>query len=216
MSVQSARVQQIIKGDDVTLTHQIMKSVAYNAELSRAPVMVQSIDLVRFFYALQDQTTVDLIGYPGVVVGSYPASMFTVFIAGNLGNPATRGNSFFQSGLGRTVRAEISRLILTSAGDTTISDATIANIADVTLLKPGQSFVGAGIPDGTTILSVGSDSVILSAEATATATGSAFSAYQKESDYLIDEVDVFERGFPTSLCDTSGGVNPPPEPLNLP
>lgn len=153
MSVQSARVQEIVKGDDVVMTHQIMKDVAFNAEASRAPVTLNEGDTVNFFYPLESQCIKDLVGYPGTAVGEFPASIFTVPIAGTIVEtpPApNRGTVQFQSGLGRTVRAEITR-----------------------------------------------------------------EAGTKETYYLIDEVDVFERGFPTSLTDTSGGLNPPAPPLNL-
>jgi len=112
MTVQSARVQSIIKGDDVVLKHQIMKDVAYDAELSRAPVLVTSVDTVKFFYPLQDGS-IDLIGYAGVVIGSYPASEFNVNIAGDI--PAVpntspeMGTKTFLSGQALTVRAEITR-----------------------------------------------------------------------------------------------------------
>lgn len=153
--VQSARIQQIVKGDDVSLKHQIMGDVAYNAEASREPVQVQIGETVKFFYPLADGS-VDLIGYSGVVVGSLPGSVFTVAIPGDI--PAVvgpspvpeRGTKTWQSGSGRTVRAEITR-----------------------------------------------------------------SGGKIETHYLIDEVDIYERGFPSSLDDTSGGTLPVEAPLNL-
>lgn len=111
MTVKSARVQEIIKGDDVTLKHQVMKNVAYNAEMSREPVLVEADDIIKFFYALQDKT-IDEIGFTGVAIGSYPTSEFNVIIPGLI--PAAelvpdRGTSQFLSGEGLTVRAEITR-----------------------------------------------------------------------------------------------------------
>lgn len=152
--VQSARVQEIVKGDDVILTHQIMQDIAYNAELSRAPVLVNSGDTVTCFYPLEDPTQTDLIGYPGSPIGSLPSSMVTVTIPGLIAATDTvpsRGTQSFQSGLGRTVRIEITRYITN----------------------------------------------------------------YRETYYSINEVDIFERGFPSSLTDTSGGINPPIPPLNL-
>lgn len=152
--VQSARVQEIVKGDDVTMTHQIMGAFAYNAELSRAPILVNSGDTVTCFYPLEDPTQTDLIGYPGSPVGSLPSSTVKVAIPGVIaanGTVPARGTQSFQSGLGQTVRIEIIR--------------SITNF--------------------------------------------------KETYYSINEVDIFERGFPISLTDTSGGINPPPPPLNL-
>lgn len=152
--VQSARVQEIVKGDDVILTHQIMGDIAYNAELSRAPVLINSGDIVNCFYPLEDPTQTDLIGYPGSPIGSLPSSIITVKIPGNIPANNTipaRGTQSFQSGLGRTVRIEIIRYITN----------------------------------------------------------------YRETHYSINEVDIFERGFPTSLSDTSGGINPPQPPINL-
>lgn len=111
MTVQSARVQQIVKGDDVTLTHQIMESVAFNAEIGRAPVEVNALDTVKFFYPLQDGT-MDDIGYEGVAVSAYPASAFSVDIAGVIAatvDDPERGTKHFLSGKAQTIRAEITR-----------------------------------------------------------------------------------------------------------
>lgn len=151
--VQSARVQEIVKGDDVTLNHQIMGDIAYNAELSRVPITLNSGDVATCFYPLENPTQTDLIGYEGSPIGSLPSSMISVLIPGVIAATDTvpaRGTQSFQSGLGRTVRVEIIR----------------------------------------------------------------YTTQYKETYYLIDEVDVFERGFPASLTDTSGGINPQ-NPLNL-
>jgi hypothetical protein len=125
------------------------------AEQSRAPVELNTGDTAIAFYPLQDPTVTDLIGYHCAPVGAYPTSQVTVDIAGVIpavtGVSPERGTKDLQSGLGRTVRIEITRV-----------------------------------------------------------------STKKETYYLIDEVDIFERGFPSSLIDTSGGVNPPSPPLNLP
>jgi len=116
MAVKSARTQLIIRGDDVTLKHQIMGDIAYDAELSRAPITLLTGDTVNFFYPLQDGT-IDLIGYPGVALTVLPCSEFSVDIAGDIPAVPTvspeRGTKTFQSGLGLTVRAEITRADLT-------------------------------------------------------------------------------------------------------
>ena len=217
--VQSARVQSLVKGDDVTLTHQIMKSVAFNAEESRQPDPLDTGDVVKFYYPLQDPTQTDLIGYLGVPVGSLPESLFTVAIPGILVDPANlapnRGNSTFKSGQGQTVRAEIFRLLEHPTGNTTLNSKVIASISSTTGLSPGKYVDGPGIPTGTVITAVGSGQITLSAAATATASGIDLTVSNKETQYLIQEVDIFERGFPTSLDDTSGGANPPAPKLNL-
>jgi hypothetical protein len=110
--VQSARVQQLVIGDDVTLRHQIMDAIAYNAEISRAPVVVNTGDITKCFYPLEDES-IDLIGYLATPVGSLPSSLLDVEIAGDI--PAAdpipeRGSKTFQIGLARTVRIEITRL----------------------------------------------------------------------------------------------------------
>lgn len=219
MSVQSARVQQIVKGDDVVLRHQIMESVAYSAEIGRQPVDLISGDIVNFFYPLADLSMIDQVGYLGVPVGAYPESNFDVSIPGDIPevDPVPeRGTKVMQSGPGRTVRAEVDKLKLTTTGDTTLDGDSIINLASVTGIKPGYLVIGAGIPVGAIVISVGVSSVVISANSTATAVGVSLTFYQRLSYYLIKEVDVFERGFPGSLTDTSGGVNPPPADLNLP
>jgi len=215
--VQSARVNQFVKGDDAVLTHQLMKSVAYNAELSRAPDVVSANDIVTFFYAMQDPSLTDLVGYTGVVVGSYPASLFTVQIPGEIpaGPDIERGTKVLKSGNGQTVRAEIDRQVLATTGDTAVDSPILANVASLVGLKNGQSVSGPGIPAGAIIISVGVTTVVISINATATAPGIGLRFGTKETQYLIDEVDVFERGFPSSLTDTSGGVAPPYAPPNL-
>ena len=217
--VQSARVQQIVKGDSTVQTHQIMQDIAYNAELSRAPVLVNSGDVVNFFYPLEDPTQTDLIGYQGVPVGTYPTSTFTVATPGVIIDPTgatpNRGTSTFQSGLARTVRAEITRLITSPTGNSTIGTNVITGLSSVNGITLGASIVGSGIPALTLVTSIGSNTLTMSANATATATGITLTIGYKETQYSIDEVDIYERGFPNSLTDTTGGVFPPQEPLNL-
>lgn len=150
--VQSARVQEIVKGDDVVLKHQIMKDVAFNAEQSRAPVPLMDGDSVLFFYP--QAVGEDLVGFAGNPITALPCDTFNVPVAGVIpavGTTPQRGTSMFQAGLSRTVRALVTR-----------------------------------------------------------------SSGAKETYFLISEVDIFERGFPNSLTDTSGGVNPSNPVLNLP
>lgn len=223
--VQSARIQQVVKGDDVILAHQIMTSVAYAAEKSRAPVLVNEGDIANFFYPRQDGT-VDLIGYTGLPVGSYPTSQFTVPIPGVI-TPLTgsivRGTSQMESGPGETVRAEILRLKVTATGITvTNGTALLTGFTTVAGLQIGQLILGTDIP---TIASSGAPTLIesidpigLTVTMTQNATGNATESiqfFEKETHYSIDEVDVFERGFPINLKDTSGGIAPPQPPLNL-
>src|ERR1700685_3137334 len=101
--VQSARSQQIVKGDDVILEHQLMGQIAYDAELGRAPINANTGDVVKFFYQLEDPTVTDLVGFVATPVGSYPTSKFTVAVPGNIVGPPQRGTTTFLSGLGQTV-----------------------------------------------------------------------------------------------------------------
>lgn len=219
MSVQSARSQEIIKGDDTTQTHQIMGDVAFSAEASRAPVTLATGDLVNFFYPLQDPSATDLIGYPGVPVGAFPTSTFTVPTAGKIIDPTgfnpIRGTSTFQSGPGRTVRAEIERRQAAPTGDVLTGTNTILNVSSMSGIVLGQGISGPGIPLGSVITVIAGSTLTISSNATATGVAQPLFIFKKESHYLIDEVDISERGFPTSLTDTSGGVNPPAPPLNL-
>jgi len=155
MSVKSARVQKVVKGDTVTLRHQIMEDKAYDAELSRAPVLVDSGDVVKCFYALEDEAAQDLIGFLASPVGSLPSSEIDVLCLGDIpasGNDPERGTNTWKAGLGQTVRVEITRYL--------------------------TGYV--------------------------------------ETHYLFQELDVFERGFPASESDTTGGASPPAPTLNLP
>jgi hypothetical protein len=113
MTVQSARVQSFVQGDDVTLNHQVMQDIAYNAEVSRAPVLLNTGDTVNFFYADQDSTQADLLGYPGVPTTAYPCSTFNVVIPGVIpavGLTPQRGTSMFRIAYAQTVRAEVTRV----------------------------------------------------------------------------------------------------------
>lgn len=111
MTVQSARVQQLVKGDDVTLRHQLLKRVALDAEIAKVPVLLAVTDKVTFFYQLADGSE-DTIGYDGINAESYPTSRFNVAIPGVIAEadpvPA-RGSQTFQAGEALTVRVEIIR-----------------------------------------------------------------------------------------------------------
>jgi hypothetical protein len=217
--VQSARTQQIIKGDDTTQTHQIMQDVAYHAELSRTPVLVNTGDIVTFFYPLENPNQIDLIGYQGVPVGSYPTSTFTVATPGVIIDPTgatpNRGTSTFQSGLARTVRAEITRLNTSLTGNSSMGSPIITGLPSTSGASLGASVSGAGIPPLTVVIAITTNTLTLSSNATETGNGISFSIGTKETQYSIDEVDIYERGFPNSLTDTSGGLYQPQEPLNL-
>lgn len=212
MTVQSARIQQVVKGDDVVLLHQIMKDIAYNAEASRSPDALNAGDVVDFFYPLQDTTVTDLVGYRGTAVGSYPTSTFNVSVPGVIPagvNTLQRGTSTWEAGAGRTVRAEIVRLKASFTADTALDSVTLLNVSSLTGLAVGQLITGAGIPARTLIKNITSPStLVLTAAATATATGVSLTAGTKETQYMIDEVDVLARDFPDTLQSE--------QPLNLP
>jgi hypothetical protein len=221
--VQSARVQELTTGDDVVLTHQVMEFIAYNAELSRAPVELNAGDVVRFFYPLApvDETPVqDLLGYVGVPVGSYPTSTFTVPIQGNIAPVPpglARGTQTFAPGLGQTVRAEVTRLIATVTGNCDGVTGIITDVVSIADVVEGMSVVGAGIPPLSIVISIdpGNFTFTINNNTTSVQVGVNFALGQKQTYYSIDEVDVYARGFPDTLYDTSGGVLPPQSPLRL-
>lgn len=218
-SVQSSRIQQIIKGDDVTLLHQIIQSASLYANSTLVPVAMSAGDIAHVFYPLADLTITDLIGYLAVPQGTLPSSMIQVFVPGNIpiNNPTpARGSQSFQAGLSQTVRVEITRLKASLTGNITNLMPQITSLSSTAALAIGMSVVGTNIPVGAIIISIDSGSqVTLSTNATATASGVSLTFGQKESHYLINEVDIFERGFASSLIDTSGGTNPPSPELNL-
>ena len=107
MTVKSARVQSIIKGDDVTLKHQLVKKTTLDVEFTNAKVELAVTDKVTFFYELEDG--VDLIGFDGTNAEAYPTSRFNSVIAGEISGDPVRGSSTFKEGLGLTVRAEVIR-----------------------------------------------------------------------------------------------------------
>ena len=113
MTVQSSRTQVVVQGDDTIFTHQIMQDISYNAEASRAPVQLNSGDVVHFFYPDADPSQQDLIGYIGVPSTSYPCSIFNVTIPGIIpavGTTPQRGTSMFMIGYAQTVKAVVLRL----------------------------------------------------------------------------------------------------------
>jgi len=63
-------------------------------------------------------------------------------------------------------------------GNTTSGSANVASVSSTAGLVAGQTVSGSGIPDATTILSVGTGTITLSANATATASGVTITAYQ--------------------------------------
>lgn len=113
--VQSARVQKVVIGDDVTLSHQIMEDTAFDAEVARSPVLLNTGDTVKCFYPLSSDFGADQIGYDADVVGALPSSKITVDIPGYIApvvSPSPipqRGTSTFKVQLGSTVRIEITR-----------------------------------------------------------------------------------------------------------
>lgn len=76
----------------------------------------------------------------------------------------------------RAGRFATSSTVVTFTGDTTSGSAVISNISDTSNLNTFQQVYGTGIPEGSTIISKTSNSVTLSANATATNTGVTFKA----------------------------------------
>lgn len=83
----------------------------------------------------------------------------------------------------RRLSAQLARWPLNSqvafTGNTTSASATVASVSSLTGLEVGMTVTGAGIPAATTIITItnsGGDSITLSGNATATATGVALTA----------------------------------------
>lgn len=80
------------------------------------------------------------------------------------------------SGTGIAANTEVSGIFGSSAisgvlGDTVNGSANITNISDMLGLESGLTVVGVGIPDGTVIISVGTNSITISNAATADGVG---------------------------------------------
>lgn len=104
----------------------------------------------------------------------------------------------------------------TFTGDTTNTSATILNVSSVANLKVGMKISGTGIPANTTILSIGTTSLVLSAAATATNTGVTFTAttsvtnqqyfYQVTYEWTDNQGNVFRSApsIPVSATTSAG------------
>lgn len=77
----------------------------------------------------------------------------------------------------------------TITGDTTSGSPTVPNLSAVTGLMPAQNVTGSGIPASTTILLVGANSIVLSANAMATATKVSLTI-GGTSGYSVSEVQI--------------------------
>lgn len=69
--------------------------------------------------------------------------------------------------------------VFSTTGDTTSGNPTITNILDTTNIEVGMLATGAGVPAGVTVLSKTSSTVVLSANASATASGVSLEFYFK-------------------------------------
>jgi hypothetical protein len=107
MGVKSARVQQVIQGDDVVLRHAIVGPVAVGNNESVALVSVDVGDVVKAFYESTQPTDESLPAVPPVqatgvaVVGSPSTFDFSI--------PSADSEKIL-AGLSKTVRIEITRL----------------------------------------------------------------------------------------------------------
>ena len=105
MTVRSARVQEVVRGDDALLEHQVVGDVALDAELTKAPVQINSGDSVSCVYAAQQtdgQPRVADITAPALPLGTVPTSRIQV--------PLTQAQTaLLQIGPAQTVRVEVTR-----------------------------------------------------------------------------------------------------------
>lgn len=77
----------------------------------------------------------------------------------------------------------------TITGNTHLGSDVVDNLSSVTGLAPGQAITGTGIPSSTTILLVGSSSIIISANATADGTGVSLTI-GGTSGYSVSEAQI--------------------------
>lgn len=82
MTVRSARIQQVIVGDDWSLAHQIVKPSALDANATLVPVELQAGDVATAFYSAEpiegvEQADVSVVATP---VGAYPTSRIAVAV----------------------------------------------------------------------------------------------------------------------------------------
>lgn len=96
------------------------------------------------------------------------------------------GQTLFNASLWNNIIPNFSASVF---GDTTIGSETIINLSSVTGLAHGQAISGPGIPSGATITFVGASSIIISANATATATQVALTI-GGTSGYTMSEAQI--------------------------
>jgi hypothetical protein len=111
MGVKSARIQQVVAGDDALFQHTIVGAAVKGPNQTVDLVPVNVGDVVTAIYNVIPQPDPNLppnapISVIGTVVGAYPGSVFTF--------PIPKGTAAGQSGLlipapGQTVRIEIVR-----------------------------------------------------------------------------------------------------------
>lgn len=110
--VKSARVQEGVQGDDIEFIHQIVANKALLAELTKAPVTVDSGDVVRCFYPAADVTREEVGPFLGSPQGSLPSSIISVSIPKLSPGPEPLNDSRqIRAGQGQTVRVEITRVL---------------------------------------------------------------------------------------------------------
>lgn len=86
----------------------------------------------------------------------------------------------------------IEYLNLTFTGDTTISSSTIADIADTTGISAGMLIDNANFPEGTTVLSVGVNSIVATNQATVTEDDASIETlYRIDFDYPPNQFDTY-------------------------
>jgi hypothetical protein len=105
MTVQSARVQAIIRGDDALLQHQVIDQVALDAVLTEAPVLINSGDSVICFYAAQQtdgQPQISDVSASAIPLEIVPTSRIEVVLT-------QAQTAILQIGSAQTVRVEVTR-----------------------------------------------------------------------------------------------------------
>jgi hypothetical protein len=105
MTVQSARVQEVVRGDDALLFHQVISTIALDAMVTDAPVQMNSGDSAVCWYAAQQtdgQPLVADVNAPALPNGAVPTSRIQVQLS-------QAQTAVLNIGPAQTVRVEIIR-----------------------------------------------------------------------------------------------------------
>lgn len=94
------------------------------------------------------------------------------------------------------VLTAVARAALTPTGDTASGSAVISNVSSVAGIYPGAAITGAGIPANSTVELVGTNSLTISQNATATATGVTLTITNQATAGIYEGATLTGTGIP--------------------